>query len=566
MVLVFVVFACNSGVLKPKAPTEASKAARTSVRMEMDQSPVFSQKRQPEDRFHVPPLAQYARQHPKVGKLRGKGSLSIKGVTNGFVVDCKELPIEGRYHKVLDTQARRRVNCGTDELVEIILEGAQRVGKKFEGARLLVGNLSRWGGGEIPYSASHRSGRDVDVGFYMVDEQGNHVEPNDFVKIRPDGTGETNGKRVRLDVAKQWEFVHYLLEQRRAGVQWIFVASHIRKKLLDYAKTHRVKKEIIRKAELVMAQPVRSEPHDDHMHIRIYCSDDDILEGCKDTGSNRPWFVPKDELVRRRVRELSSIVRRPNNNNELADAMIVLARLGRREFSHVFLRNLKHPQSTVRVAAAQAIFELGASGLSRSIVVLLPALKDDVLSLVLKALDSIPNKKERAFALASLLRIKRSFIVDMGVFKEERTVEQFALDALMFSSDPGPAVEALVDAISKPGVDKEKVSEVLSSLTCHKPETDDLVKAWKQFYQTRKTMTPYQWFVDALRREGIVKGDAPTLMDVPALLGALKEADYRFRACSTILASLLKARKESRFSLDPFKVFARVYELISRQN
>jgi len=566
VLLLCILLACNPGVTKPKAQRQEVKEKHTSLYGAVDESPAISSKKDLEDGFYCPPLPKTERRHPKVGKLTGKGSLSIKSATDGFLVNCKELPIEGQYHKILQTQARRQTNCATDELVQILLEGAQTVGKKFEGAKLPVGNLSRWGGGDVPYSVSHNSGRDVDVGFYLVDDSGKQVIPDDLVKIGHDGTGIVNGSVVRLDLAKQWAFVRYLLEQRHASLQWIFVATHIRQKLLDYAKAHKEKEEVIRKAELVMAQPARSEPHDDHMHIRIYCSEDDILEGCKDTGSNRPWFVQRDDLVRRRVQELSSIIKRPKDNNELADAMVVLARLGRREFAEVFIQNLRHPQASVRLSAGEALLDLGASGLTKRLLSLLPVLKEDVVPLVLRAIDGIPNKKERAFALASLLGIKRRFSVDMGVFKEERSVEDFALDALMFSEDPQPSVEALVDAISRADVDKQRVSDALSFLTGFKPQAKDLAKEWKQFYKTRKGSTPYQWFASELRRQGIIKGEKPTIMDIPALLDALSNADYRYKACSTVLVTLLKTRKEMRFSLAPFKVFAHFYDLMSRQN
>src|SRR5690349_10977335 len=48
-------------------------------------------------------------------------------------------------------------------LVSMLERAAQRVGRRFPGSVLLVGDLSRREGGALPGHASHESGRDADV-------------------------------------------------------------------------------------------------------------------------------------------------------------------------------------------------------------------------------------------------------------------------------------------------------------------------------------------------------------------------------------------------------------------
>ncbi|MEO8214535.1 MAG: hypothetical protein ABI560_15140, partial [Myxococcales bacterium] len=39
----------------------------------------------------------------------------------------------------------------------------------------------------------------------------------------------------------------------------------------------------------IIRQPSDSEPHDDHMHVRIYCDPNDRALGCSDHGPVRWW-------------------------------------------------------------------------------------------------------------------------------------------------------------------------------------------------------------------------------------------------------------------------------------
>ena len=122
---------------------------------------------------------------------------------------------------------------GTEELIEAIVTAAEDVGQRFPGGVLQVGNLSREGGGDIPQSVSHNSGRDADFAFYALDTRGRPVRPDWYISYGPDGSDD-EGKGFRLDVPRNWALVESLLLNTRIQVQYIFVAHWIREMLLEY--------------------------------------------------------------------------------------------------------------------------------------------------------------------------------------------------------------------------------------------------------------------------------------------------------------------------------------------
>ena len=64
---------------------------------------------------------------------------------------------------------------------------------------------------------------------------------------------------------------------------------------MSWSSTHQAQRatasgerqELIERASYVLHQPSDSQPHDDHMHIRIYCSPNDRSLGCLDFGVMR---------------------------------------------------------------------------------------------------------------------------------------------------------------------------------------------------------------------------------------------------------------------------------------
>jgi len=199
---------------------------------------------------------------------------------------------------------------GTDELVTLIERAAAEVARQFPGSRLTVGDLSRRRGGAFRPHRSHRSGRDADLGFYVVDTAGQPVYPDRFYDFRADGTTRAHPD-WRFDDARNWALVAALVGQDETPVQFLFVARGLRERLLRYAREIGAPEELIARAEVVLDQSSRGGRHDDHFHMRIYCPNDDRPR-CIDSPPFHAW-VPRpspDELAAMRAAYRAFRVRR----------------------------------------------------------------------------------------------------------------------------------------------------------------------------------------------------------------------------------------------------------------
>lgn len=205
---------------------------------------------------------------------------------------------------------------GTVELVSSIVAAAARVADRFPGSTLRVGDLSSREGGALAGHATHQCGRDVDVRFYLLDAAGEPF-PSKAIPIEPDGTGTdyrdladgTDDAAVRLDLPRTWAFVEALLSRPEARVNRIYVVEHVRSMLLEHARGRRADPVIVERFGNVTCQP--RFPHDDHMHIRFFCSLGDIDAGCEDTPPVYPWHLQYLASHSRKPRPPSPSERRP---------------------------------------------------------------------------------------------------------------------------------------------------------------------------------------------------------------------------------------------------------------
>jgi penicillin-insensitive murein endopeptidase len=178
---------------------------------------------------------------------------------------------------------------GSRTLVELVQSIALHVDGMVPGARLAVAELSAREGGDVRGHRSHENGRDVDLGFFMVDETGRSVELPALARIRPNGTTEFEGRRYAFDAARNWLLIEALFESDGAVVQHVFTHERVRTMLLDEAARQGASRELINRARQVLHQPhghVTS--HTNHFHVRIYCSPSDGPK-CRDRRPYWPW-------------------------------------------------------------------------------------------------------------------------------------------------------------------------------------------------------------------------------------------------------------------------------------
>src|SRR5688572_10001050 len=169
---------------------------------------------------------------PVAPGLSGAVGLPHYGVQTGAV----ELPERGpgfvRFRKY------GGFHWGQPGLVRAIASAARAVDERFpDGAPLLVGDLSAEFGGQIPRHASHRTGRDVDLLWYVTTPGGASIPNPGFLCVGPDGLAQVpeTGAFVSIDIPRQWLLIKELLESPDIEVQRMFMSQPLESLLINYA-------------------------------------------------------------------------------------------------------------------------------------------------------------------------------------------------------------------------------------------------------------------------------------------------------------------------------------------
>ena len=185
---------------------------------------------------------------------------------------------------------------GAPLLVSALMRAAAAVARSFPGTSpLRIGDVSAEGGGGHDRHGSHRTGRDADILFYLLDERGVSIPGSGFFAFDERGAATYDGRLVFFDVARNWALVRTLLADEQALVQWIFCADGIKARLLAYGAEHESDPRVLLRAAYVLHQPTRGNPHRDHFHVRVACSGDERALGCLDDGPAWPWLRNQHE-------------------------------------------------------------------------------------------------------------------------------------------------------------------------------------------------------------------------------------------------------------------------------
>ena len=198
---------------------------------------------------------------------------SVGSPTEGKLVGGAHLE-EAPYLRILPSHAAGDVRWGLEPLVSALDRAARAVRVKYPDAIASVGHLSKPGGGDVHRHRSHESGRDADVAFYIRNKSGRPLLPGALISFREDGSS-AKWKGAHLDEARTWTFIQSLISDPEARVTHIFIATHVRQRLLEYAHKAGIAESVRIRAASVMAQPRGSLPHDDHLHVRIACPSSD---------------------------------------------------------------------------------------------------------------------------------------------------------------------------------------------------------------------------------------------------------------------------------------------------
>lgn len=147
--------------------------------------------------------------------------------------------------------AEGRRTWGTEELAASLVAAARHLRRRYPDAPpIVVGDLSRHGGGPLPPHVSHQSGRDVDLGY--------------FVRGRRQLDGFRRVNRRTLDADRTWAVIEGLVQT--GWVERIFIDRALEPALHQAARRAGHDRRALRR---IFARFTHEPGHDDHFHVRI---------------------------------------------------------------------------------------------------------------------------------------------------------------------------------------------------------------------------------------------------------------------------------------------------------
>ncbi|MFT3773704.1 MAG: penicillin-insensitive murein endopeptidase [Minicystis sp.] len=210
----------------------------------------------------------------KVAAKKAKGSEKSKGKQKARSIGA---PNHGRLEGAALLKQNKTLkqregshSWALPQMVGLLHRSANAVARKHKGSVMFVGDLSGKTGGHLDRHGSHQTGRDADVGFYVVNSKGKSIPVKRFIAFDDAGNAR-DVPGARFDEARNWALVEAFLKDKDANVRYLFVTNGLRARLLAHAAKKHVSKELIERAASVMMSPPDADLHDDHFHVRIAC-------------------------------------------------------------------------------------------------------------------------------------------------------------------------------------------------------------------------------------------------------------------------------------------------------
>lgn len=186
---------------------------------------------------------------------------SIGSASGGHFV--QGMPMITDPHWIVRNPARA---WATPQTVRRLAAGLRYIAARYPGAStMMIGDMSRFGGGRIRPHRSHQSGRDADVSYYRL----GNVDDGQFWDARS----------AEFDVARTWALFRYWIT--RGWVQFIFVDHAIQRMLADYAYSVGEDPAFVQRVIEIEGGDKRSiirysPGHAHHFHVRFRCEKADI--------------------------------------------------------------------------------------------------------------------------------------------------------------------------------------------------------------------------------------------------------------------------------------------------
>lgn len=508
------------------------------------------------------PVERIERHHPQFPDT-DPGSIAVGTVTTGYLVRAAKLPLDGPHHRVLRVQRERGTNYGTDELVGVIQRAAASVAKKFPGSLLYVGNLARDGGGDIIWSFSHNNGRDADISFYLLGPDGKPYEPRELYLLDRDGHSISFEGKLRFDVPRNWELVKALVSDRAVRIQFIFVASYLKSMLLKYASKKREPRSVIALAERILKQPGGALPHNDHFHLRLYCSKRDRLEGCLELGPKHEDDEAWGELARRRAKRIRRFLTSKQVSRR-RDAVEMLRLLDDRDSAGAIARLLRDPSPLVRISAIRTLGAFQSHELLPALIALLQKERDPLaLESAMAALRRFRQKETVAFLRKCLLDVTRQLggrplaarcAEHLGALDELASVALPELIAALAASDAAvrDAARTALERITNHdgetiGPPKKTPTTDPAQKTATKgpaQKTATIIERWRGWLAKHRRQPRSRWVLDGFRRSRY-ELSKKLRRSIPDLIRAVGDKDHLSYNAQRLLMRITNHRPRS---------------------
>jgi murein endopeptidase len=201
-------------------------------------------------------------------------TMSIGAPNRGRLRAGIPLP-EGDHWRLREHRPR---GYGAKHTISALLTAFRSYGETHpDGPQIRIGEISRRTGGRVKPHVSHRSGRDVDIGYVMK------PSPSDEEHYWRRATAKT------MDAAKTWTLVKSLVATGQ--VQRIFMSAKLQRVIAAEAAKELTPEELnlmfdaVNPDARVMTLVAHEHGHMDHMHVRFKCESGNIRCRARSRGS-----------------------------------------------------------------------------------------------------------------------------------------------------------------------------------------------------------------------------------------------------------------------------------------
>jgi len=336
-----------------------------------------------------------------------------------------------------------------------------------------------------------------------------------------------------FDVPRSWSLVEGLILSAGDSIQYLFVANWLRDRMLAHAAEIDADPALVARARVVMQQPRASLPHNDHFHLRIFCSPDDRASGCVNSGRSRPWLDDHNAARRGAIESAESLLDDEDPGVRLV-AVRRLAVMGARPSAKRIAERLADEDPLVRAAAVRALADFGTR--SRELAKLLaseehPEVVGEAIA-GLGELGGVPaaralvakldEPKPLEFISGPVIDVRILAIDVLATMEEEYPVKR--LIALL--DDEDPAVRARAAVALRMTTNHRFMAEDTEWDVAGEDARREATSAWKSWYKEYKKAPREEWLAMGFQARGFDVTRSMGAKEVWALCRAISDLDH----------------------------------------